>query len=226
MRTSTPLCTAIACAQVFQYARRVSEKWVNYVQRHRGSDTNAEMARKLGFAGSTITRWMDHSSTPKAKMAARFARVYKRNPLEALVAAEILDQEDIGDEVTIDTSSDLDDYSTDELMTELSKRLETMGEYVGWIRSIATGETPLARLGLDTLRYVDPFTRPSDVDALHFVTPLELVVSIDETQTDRGNVLQFTPPKPDVGGPAQDELDEAAGESNIRHEEDEDDYHS
>lgn len=194
--------------------------WAHFVKKHMGRDNQSQVAAKLGVSGSTVGRWMT-GTTPDPSQVLSFARQYGASSLEALLAAGHISKADIEKEVSFTEPTGLQEYSTSVLLEEVSNRLEIMGEYAGWIRGIAHGANSPAGLGLDALRYVDPFTAPASADGMDFVQPLQPHVEEAGTIDD---MQMYRLRKKNVGGPAQDELDEAAGESNIRHEEDEDDY--
>lgn len=198
----------------------MSENWANYVKKHASADMNSVIARKLAISPSTITRWINGSVHPEPKQAAEFARAYGRHPFEGLIAAEYLTAEDLQGEVSINTAVSLDSYSTDALMKEVTERLDVIGDYAGWIRSIVNGDESPARLGVSTLRYVDPTRPPVDVRGEDFLDVLEAHVE-QGADVAGDNVFQI---RPNVRGVPETELLEVSGETKVDHDKDNDDY--
>lgn len=86
--------------------------------------TRAQLSTVAGVSASTITRWdptrPDHIR-PRADAVIAIAQHYGAPPLEALVAAGILDPADIG---LRETAKPLSSYSHTALLRELQHRLD------------------------------------------------------------------------------------------------------
>lgn len=71
--------------------------WSAYVKAVSGDALQAETAAKSHVEPSTISRWRSGREVPtSAAKVASFARAHDRNPLEAFVAAGMLDEAEAG----------------------------------------------------------------------------------------------------------------------------------
>lgn len=71
--------------------------WSAYVRAVIGDDSQTTAEAVTGIAQSTIGRWLRGAKAPtEAAKVAAFAQAYKRNVLEAFVAAGMLDEDDAG----------------------------------------------------------------------------------------------------------------------------------
>lgn len=93
--------------------------WWSYVRRHSGTDTQADISRRLGLAQASVSRWVN--SAPKPENVVAFANAYGRPVLEAFVAAGFLDQRDITNIVEVRSSPS--DMSDEELLAEVGRRM-------------------------------------------------------------------------------------------------------
>lgn len=185
-----------------------------------GRDNNTQVAARLGVSASTVGRWFT-GTTPDPVQVVNFAREYDASPIAALLASGHLTKSDVERDVSFFDSSGLDEYSTATLIKEIESRLEVMGVYAGWVKSLVRDERAHAGLGPDMLRFLDPFTAPAKTDGSDFAQILPGGVQ----QKFAGNDIAFLQPR-NVGGPGDDleDLDETAGETTVQHEEDTDDY--
>jgi len=95
--------------------------WWDYVQQHRGNDSDTLVAGKVGAAASTVGRWKRYEPEP-AKVRA-FAEAYDRPVLEAFVAAGFLTARQ-ADEKLI--RQDIDSITDEDLTSELLARLKEL----------------------------------------------------------------------------------------------------
>lgn len=104
----------------------MTRDFLGYLDRISGSAPRAQIAKHAGVSGSTITRW-DPSRTdyirPKADAVIAIAHHYGEPPLEALIEAGILTEQDA--RVTV-TSKSLSEYDHTVLLRELQHRLDGM----------------------------------------------------------------------------------------------------
>lgn len=97
------------------------ETWAEYVRRIAGTLTQLQIAEKTGVAQTNIGRWLrGDPGMPKADSVVAFARAFKQPPVEALIAAGYLSIEEGSAKKGARTP--IKEYSTDELLTELSRR--------------------------------------------------------------------------------------------------------
>lgn len=136
--------------------------WAQFVKRHRNGETNADVARKVSADASTVGRWINGHTSATPQQAISFARAYGVHPIESLLAAGYLSPSDVEGQVTIETSANLEAFSTRALISEVSDRLEVMATYAGWIKAMEGEPVTNARMSDQTLRYVDPATPPNE----------------------------------------------------------------
>lgn len=95
-------------------------RWWYYVRSVAGDDTQLQIAAKSGIDKYHPTRWKQ-GWRPAAEFVVAFAQAYNRSPLEALVEAEYLTEEQAAlQRVEI---TDLSHASDDELLAELQRRM-------------------------------------------------------------------------------------------------------
>lgn len=95
-------------------------KWWAYVRHVAGDATQLEIAHRAGIDKSHPTRWKQ-GFAPGAEFVVRFAEAYDRNALEALVAAEIITEEQANlREVRV---TELSEIPSKDLLAELARRI-------------------------------------------------------------------------------------------------------
>lgn len=99
--------------------------WADYVKAVSGDDSGRTVAALIGQSESAISRWKNGTVVPEPRQAVAFARAYKRNPLEALVAAGYLSTEEAGQPVDPPRTLHLRDFSDLELAQEMVRRVDT-----------------------------------------------------------------------------------------------------
>jgi transcriptional regulator with XRE-family HTH domain len=70
--------------------------WSRYVRRISGASSGSEIAARTRVGQSTVSRWLNDSTSPSTAQAAKFAQTYGANVLEAFVAAGFLTEEEAG----------------------------------------------------------------------------------------------------------------------------------
>lgn len=98
-------------------------EWHEYVRQVVGTDRQVVVAQKTGIDQTTISRWLRPSGDAgriSSQNVAKFARGYSIPVLQAFVVAGFLTAEEAGIE---GKPFDLGDVATDQLMTELRRRL-------------------------------------------------------------------------------------------------------
>lgn len=101
---------------------RVTETWPEYVRRVVGPLTQAQVAERIGVAASNVGRWLrGEPGMPRAETVIHFANVFNRPPMEAMIAAGYFSDDDIA--LTV-VRAPLSEYTDEELMAELAKRLQ------------------------------------------------------------------------------------------------------
>ena len=102
----------------------MAETWADYTRRITAGATQAEIAARTGIEQSSISRWRQGRTTPRAELVVAFARSYERNPVEALIVAGYLDRNEVGGVIELETS--LSTVSTDQLLEEIGRRFATL----------------------------------------------------------------------------------------------------
>lgn len=69
--------------------------WAAYVRRLMGDEQGADLARRISAGAPAISRWRN-GLVPNSANVADLARAYGHNPLEAFVAAGMLDESEAG----------------------------------------------------------------------------------------------------------------------------------
>lgn len=99
--------------------------WWEYVQYHRGRDSNFLIARKTGLTSSTVSRWQ--TATPGVESVRAFATAYNRPILEAFIWAGFLAAEEA--EVTVvEVEKELTDRQVTDLILTRFTRLRQLEE--------------------------------------------------------------------------------------------------
>lgn len=107
------------------YDGGMTRDFLGYLDRISNGATRAQIAKHAGVSGSTITRWDPSRSDyirPKADAVIAIAHHYGEPPLEALIEAGILTEQDA--RVTV-TSKSLSEYDHNALLRELQHRLDS-----------------------------------------------------------------------------------------------------
>ncbi|GAA2861076.1 helix-turn-helix domain-containing protein [Nonomuraea rubra] len=90
--------------------------WWEYVQKITGAASQPAIAERVGIAQSSVNRWK--TVIPKSENVIAFAKAYNRPPLEALLAAGLVSEEDI--ELT-QVPRDYAEMTAEELVTEMGR---------------------------------------------------------------------------------------------------------
>lgn len=99
-------------------------QWHEYVAKVIGTDRQIDVARKTGIDQTTISRWLNpttSSARRTSQTVAAFARAYQRPVLEAFVMAGFLTADEAG--VPAEPVIDLADVDSNDLIRELNRRL-------------------------------------------------------------------------------------------------------
>ena len=94
--------------------------WWEYVTEIAGTENQSEIARRVGLAQPSVNRW--RTSIPKSENVISFAKAFGRPPLEALLAAGLVSDEDV-DLTLIPARATLSDVPTDDLLAEIRRRI-------------------------------------------------------------------------------------------------------
>lgn len=71
--------------------------WSTYTRALTGGERQVDIATKSGVSQAAVSRWLNGVEVPdSAPTVAAFARAHQRNPLEAFVAAGMLDEVEAG----------------------------------------------------------------------------------------------------------------------------------
>ena len=97
-----------------------AENWSQYFRRVARDTSRKDLAAAAGVAQSAISRWFNAVARPSADSAIKFARGMNANPVEALVAAGYLRQEDVTAVIEV---IQVNQWTDAELLAELAGRL-------------------------------------------------------------------------------------------------------
>ena len=101
--------------------------WSDYLQAIAGDDTGRQIAQKTGNSESTVSRWRSGAYLPEPRQAVAVARIYARNPIEALIAAGYLTEDEAGISVETPRALQLRAFTDIELAREIVRRSDTGG---------------------------------------------------------------------------------------------------
>lgn len=99
------------------------ESWATYVKRIAPGRLQKDIAAAAGVDSSTVSRWLDKHERPKADAVVRFARAEGQDAVQALIAANYLEPEDIEGARVIEVMSSPKQISDDALLEEVRVRL-------------------------------------------------------------------------------------------------------
>jgi transcriptional regulator with XRE-family HTH domain len=97
-------------------------RWIAYVVQHADGLPQAAISRRTKIAQPTLSRWLSGEREPDARAVVRFARAFGLNVIEALVAAEVITDDEARMKPQRRLVRDASKLSTDELVAELSRR--------------------------------------------------------------------------------------------------------
>lgn len=118
-----------ACILVSMNAPTFRLVWALYVERFTSGMTQAQIGNLAGVDQSTVGRWLRSVTDPDPRAVIRFARNLERSPLEALVAAGLLNIEEAEHGV-----------SREELRVLIELAKQASSEF--WEENDQTGRTP------------------------------------------------------------------------------------
>lgn len=103
-----------------------TESWAEYVRRVTRNMTQAAAAELAGVNQAAIGRWIRGTTeTPRAESVIAFARALEQQPIQALVAAGFITEDEAPEVVHM--RAPISDYSNEELMDELNRRIKPAG---------------------------------------------------------------------------------------------------
>jgi transcriptional regulator with XRE-family HTH domain len=102
----------------------MSETWPEYLRRITHGQTQTQIAQQIGIGRLSVNNWLHGRSRPKAETAIIVAQVYRRSPLEALLAAAYLEPGDLGGSGVVPTS--LRDQPAHAITEEVRRRLTAL----------------------------------------------------------------------------------------------------
>ncbi|HPX35467.1 MAG TPA: helix-turn-helix transcriptional regulator [Mycobacterium sp.] len=97
------------------------ETWPEYLRRIAGGQTQSQIAERIGIGRLSVCNWLHGKTRPKAETVIMVARVFRRSPIEALLAASYLVAEELNQPIEVRVSPS--DLSADDLATEVRRRL-------------------------------------------------------------------------------------------------------
>ncbi len=119
--------------------------WAEYVKAVVGDDSGRRTARLVGQSESAVSRWKSGAFIPDPRQAVTFARAYKRNPIEALIAAGYLTEEEAALPLESPPALQLHEFSDIELARELVRRADDPEEQHELLGRELTDDNPVMR---------------------------------------------------------------------------------
>lgn len=101
--------------------------WGTYLRTISDGASGAEIARKLGISDSKVSYWKRGDRPPTISEAISVSRAYGRPPLEGLVAAGYLDEDEVSEQVTVKPAV-LGKFTDAQLADELLRRAKARDE--------------------------------------------------------------------------------------------------
>ena len=116
----------------------MTETWWDYVQRTSGHATNKEIADLAGCNPSTVSHWKN-GERPHADIVVRYARAKDLRPLEALMVAGYLTEDDLDQPMRLGQLADHDDT---ELVAEVQRRITGYSDVIAEMRRRYEADDP------------------------------------------------------------------------------------
>lgn len=98
-----------------------NETWPEYLRRIAGAATQSQIAEQIGIGRLSVCNWLHGKTRPKAETVIMVARVYRRSPIEALMAAAYIEADEVGQPIEVRVSPS--ELSAADLAAEVSRRL-------------------------------------------------------------------------------------------------------
>jgi transcriptional regulator with XRE-family HTH domain len=95
--------------------------WPSYLSAITDGAAGARIAERTGIPESTISRWFSEKAEPRPKQVVIVARAYGANPVDGLIAAGYLDENEL--EVPQTRRLQLRDFTDIELAEETLRRI-------------------------------------------------------------------------------------------------------
>ena len=129
MITRKTFLKVIAKLQYFGYSKCVStDNWIAFIEAERGDDNDTRTAARTGISPSAVSRWRS-GTQPRPQQVIDFAQAYGLNTLTALLAAGLINRADLAEfGTTVQAPSNINEFSTIELLDELKRRLEQLAD--------------------------------------------------------------------------------------------------
>ncbi len=100
---------------------RPNETWPEYLRRIAGAQTQSQIADRIGIGRLSVCNWLHGKTRPKAETVILVARVYRRSPIEALLAAAYLTVDEVDRPIEVRISPS--EMPAADLAAEVSRRL-------------------------------------------------------------------------------------------------------
>lgn len=98
-----------------------NETWPEYLRRIAGAATQSQIAEQIGIGRLSVCNWLHGKTRPKAETVIMVARVYRRSPIEALMAAAYIEAGEVDRPIEVRLSPS--ELSAADLAAEVSRRL-------------------------------------------------------------------------------------------------------
>ena len=100
------------------------ETWPEYLRRIAAGHTQAQIAGRIGIGRLSVYNWLQGKTRPKAETVITVARVFGRPPVEALLVAAYLRDEELDQAVEVRVSPR--DLPAEEIAAEVHRRLAAL----------------------------------------------------------------------------------------------------
>ena len=107
---------------MYDFAVTKARTWADYVRAITAGDNGKTVAEKTGHSPSAVSRWKSGALVPDPRQVVTIARAYSRSPLEALIAAGYLTEDEAGIRVEQPRDLALRDFSALDLAREMVRR--------------------------------------------------------------------------------------------------------
>lgn len=101
--------------------------WPEYLSAITDGAPGARIAEKTGIPESTISRWFSGKAEPRPKQVLVVARAYNQHPVQALIAAGYLDEDDVDIQTTEPRRLQIRNFTDLEMAEETLRRIREGG---------------------------------------------------------------------------------------------------
>lgn len=152
--------------------------WGEYLRAISDNAAGRSIAATTGIGEATISRWLSGGTDPAPRQVVTVARAYQLNPLDALVVAGYLTEEEAQRPAAVPRALQLRAFSDLELAREAVRRIEAGGSEL--LESPLDGAHPAMRRGNVTALPHTVLTEDEAIELGAVAKPADEVIEIDE----------------------------------------------